>query len=170
MFGSFVRHTNPTLHQYFFCAQVFRQLWVFFHFLTRFMGAFPLNRNRVRIFPCDSQPSKGSNLGFRSGSWIQKSRLAVQSSGIRLARVDLINSGWIRMDTTNCGGLRKYFWERMEMIIIGQGYSALLLCLRLEWLDWIRTCSVWFFGFNSGIAGVSLVSGSKRVRFVGYPA
>ena len=64
-----------------------------------------------------------------------KSRLAVQSSGIRLARVDLINSGWIRMDTTNSGALGKYFWERMEMIIIGQGYSVLLLCLWLEWLD-----------------------------------
>ena len=94
------------------------------------------------FFSSDSQPSKGSNLGFRSGSWSQESRLAVQSSGIRLARVDLINSGWIRMDTTNSGALGKYFWERMEMIIIGQGYSVLLLYLRLEWLDWIRMCSV----------------------------
>ena len=48
-----VSHKNPTLHQYFFLCPHLPQLWVFFHFLTQLMGAFPLNRNLGTLFWSD---------------------------------------------------------------------------------------------------------------------
>ena len=86
--GWLVRHTNPTLPQYFFLCELTFQVGVFFHFLTQLMGAFPLNRNLGTLFWSDISAIQRFGPRFSSHDLrLLKSRLAMQSSQILTVRV-----------------------------------------------------------------------------------
>ena len=166
-------HKNPTLPQYFFLCPVFRQLWVFFHFLTQLMGAFPPNRFRVRIFSSDSQPSKGSAHGsvhenlhlLHEGNHV----LSVQSFPVRSVRVHWTDYCRNRSNTTDFSSPENGF---SQWIIITQGYlhSFFTFVLDEGWIySWERMCFLWLSRFSFVGYRMTLVSGTIEYDRLGIP-
>ena len=140
-----VGHKNPTLPQYFFLCPHLPQLWVFFHFLTQLMGAFPLKRNHVRVFSSDSQPSKGSAHGSVHMIWDCRNHvwLCNRLRYVQYAFTMLINC-WNRSNTSDFNASGNGFGWRT---IITQGY----ICIA-HFVCWMRAELAWlFFGRNLGI-------------------
>ena len=131
---SFVGDANPTLHQYFFVCPVFRQLGVFFHFLTQLMGAFPLNRNLGTLFWSDFPAIERFGPRFSSHDLrLPKSRLAMQSSQIRTVRVHYADKLLESIEYERFQRFGKWVWVRnnhnARMLV-----SLLYFCLGW-WLD-----------------------------------
>ena len=128
----FVGHKNPTLPHFFLCPS-FPAMSIF-SFSNPIDGSVSPEQISCQNFPLRFSAIERFGPRFSSHDLrLPKSRLAMQSSQIRTVRVHYADKLLESIEYDQFWGLGKIFLrERMEMIIIGQGYSVLLLCLRLE--------------------------------------